>query len=191
MFYWSGSQINGALPACFGAAATQPALRFVSITQSQLQSVSAPLFANAALVQLQLSYNAISGSLPAVGAAAGVAGTGCALANFDVSFNAFTGAVPAVSQCRNLTSFTVASNSFTALASPAGFDGLAALISLSLKNNSIVAPLPTLRGCSSLTSLVLANNSFYGDAPSSWTGLSALTALDLRCVFARSAPPHR
>lgn len=127
------------------------------------------------LTHLDLSNNALSGSIPQVNSL-------IALVHLDLSGNNLIGSIPPVDSLADLQVLDLSANNLTGLILPV--DSLAALTHLDLGDNRLSGPIPDLISLSGLLYLDLSNNALNGSIPDlllddSTPALLALTHLDL------------
>ena len=174
---WSLSSVTGALP---NLAALTALTSLVISSQGSLTGQLSDIFPTmAALTNLDLSNNALSGTLPLSAITlCSKAGVTCNFAGnlLTVAFSAFLTALAS-----NATSFSV--SSWGATMQPGPIPNLAAytaLTAISLSSASLTGAIPpSLAALTGLKSLDLSSNALNGTIPDTWAGLTGLTNLNL------------
>ncbi|XP_057774641.1 systemin receptor SR160-like [Salvia miltiorrhiza] len=189
------NRLTGALPSLPSAGA----LQYLYLQKNDFQGVVSPSLSDscATLIELDLSFNNFTGSLPETLAACSALTLLDAsnnnfsgelpvsallkmsnLRNLVLSFNNFVGNLPdSLSKLQNLEVLDVSSNNISGLipATLCGEDGTSSLRTLYLQNNMFTGTIPqSLSNCSNLVSLDLSFNYLSGTIPASLGSLSGL-----------------
>uniref|UniRef100_A0A0D9WUN3 non-specific serine/threonine protein kinase n=1 Tax=Leersia perrieri TaxID=77586 RepID=A0A0D9WUN3_9ORYZ len=134
----------------------------------------------AALQDLDLSHNALTGP---ISAALLLAGAGISLRTANLSSNLLSGPLPNLAALPRLAAFNASNNSLSGALSPDLCAAAPALRVLDLSSNLLAGALPSSPpppSCAAaLQELYLGSNSFHGALPASLFSLAALTKLSL------------
>ncbi|KAF5955180.1 hypothetical protein HYC85_008036 [Camellia sinensis] len=165
--------LNGSIP---GDLLSQSNLLSLDLSYNSL-SGSIPANMSPTLVRLRLGNNQLNGTIPSSSF-----GSLQTLTYLELDNNSLSGPIPPeLSSCKNLALLNLANNHLTGVL-PVQLGVLSKLQELKLQFNNLFGEIPIqITQLQTLQKLNISWNSLYGSIPPSISSLQALTNLDLRC----------